>query len=218
MGAYFSLRRNAIAILGFGGEADRLAFRPESEFQVFLPGFEAVDDSYPLDFGIRQLDHCVGNVPELAPVVSYLKGFTGFHEFAEFTAVDIGTGESGLNSVVLASNDEMVFLPLNEPIYWTKRKSQIKKFQMQARFDFMPSPPPTYYKNLKNRAGDVLTVEQIKECEELGILVDMDDQGKIFTKPIGDRPTIFIEIIQRVGCTLKDKGGKTYGSGQLTYS
>ncbi|CAM8921102.1 unnamed protein product [Rhodiola kirilowii] len=82
----------------------------------------------------------------------------------------------------------------------------------------MPSPPPTYYKNLKNRAGNVLTDEQIKECEELGILVDMDDQGKIFTKPIGDRSTIFIEIIQRVGCMPKDEGGKTYGSGQLTYS
>jgi 4-hydroxyphenylpyruvate dioxygenase-like putative hemolysin len=54
----------------------------------------------------------------------------------------------------------------------------------------MPSPPPTYYKNLKSRAGDVLSDEQIKECEELGILVDRDDQGtllQIFTKPVGDR-------------------------------
>lgn len=42
-------------------------------------------------------------------------------------------------------------------------------------FEFMPSPTPTYYKNLKNRAGDVLTEAQIKECEELGILVDRDD-------------------------------------------
>ena len=57
-------------------------------------------------------------------------------------------------------------------------------------FEFMPSPTPTYYKNLKNRAGDVLTEAQIKECEELGILVDKDDQGtllQIFTKPLGDR-------------------------------
>jgi 4-hydroxyphenylpyruvate dioxygenase len=57
-------------------------------------------------------------------------------------------------------------------------------------FEFMPSPPPTYYRNLKNRVGDVLNDEQIKECEELGILVDRDDQVtllQIFTKPIGDR-------------------------------
>ncbi|KAG6776297.1 hypothetical protein POTOM_019803 [Populus tomentosa] len=83
-------------------------------------------------------------------------------------------------------------------------------------FEFMPSPPPTYYKNLKSRAGDVLSDEQIKECEELGILVDRDDQGtllQIFTKPVGDRPTIFIEIIQRVGCMLKDEKGREYQKG-----
>ncbi|CDP16382.1 unnamed protein product [Coffea canephora] len=80
----------------------------------------------------------------------------------------------------------------------------------------MPSPPPTYYRNLKSRAGDVLSDEQIKECEELGILVDRDDQGtllQIFTKPVGDRPTIFIEIIQRIGCMIKDDEGKIYQKG-----
>ncbi|KAJ9540431.1 hypothetical protein OSB04_026937 [Centaurea solstitialis] len=209
----------------------------------FLPGFEPVEktSSFPdLDYGIRRLDHAVGNVPELAPAVDYVKSFTGFHEFAEFTAEDVGTSESGLNSVVLACNSEMVLLPMNEPVYGTKRKSQIQTYlehnegagvqhlalasedifrtlrEMRKRsgvggFEFMPSPPPTYYRNLKKRAGDVLTDEQIKECEELGILVDRDDQGtllQIFTKPVGDRPTIFIEIIQRVGCMMKDEGGK----------
>ncbi|KAJ9685976.1 hypothetical protein PVL29_015051 [Vitis rotundifolia] len=213
----------------------------------FLPGFEAVDEgsSFPGDFGLRRLDHAVGNVPELAPVVTYLKQFTGFHEFAEFTAEDVGTSESGLNSVVLASNNEMVLLPLNEPVFGTKRKSQIQTYlehnegpgvqhlalmsddifrtlrEMRRRsgvggFDFMPSPPPTYYRNVKKRAGDVLTDDQIKECEELGILVDKDDQGtllQIFTKPLGDRPTIFIEIIQRLGCMVKDDEGKVSQKG-----
>ncbi|CAK9325353.1 unnamed protein product [Citrullus colocynthis] len=213
----------------------------------FLPKFEAMEEiaSYPLDFGIRKLDHAVGNVPELGPAVAYVKGFTGFHEFAEFTAEDVGTSESGLNSMVLANNEEMVLLPLNEPVFGTKRKSQIQTYlehnegagvqhlalmsedifrtlrEMRKRsgvggFEFMPSPPPTYYKNLKSRAGDVLTDEQIKECEELGILVDRDDQGtllQIFTKPVGDRPTIFIEIIQRVGCMMKDEDGKVYQKG-----
>lgn len=148
-----------------------------------------------------------------------MKGFTGFHEFAEFTAEDVGTSESGLNSVVLANNDETVLIPMNEPVYGTKRKSQIETYlehnegaglqhlalvtrdifetlrEMRKRswlggFEFMPSPPPTYYRNLKKRAGDVLSDEQIKECEELGILVDRDDQGtllQIFTKPVADR-------------------------------
>nr|ACN78586.1 4-hydroxyphenylpyruvate dioxygenase [Lactuca sativa] len=209
----------------------------------FLPGFEPVEktSSFPdLDYGIRRLDHAVGNVPELAPAVDYVKSITGFHEFAEFTAEDVGTSESGLNSVVLACNSEMVLIPMNEPVYGTKRKSQIQTYlehnegagvqhlalasedifrtlrEMRKRsgiggLEFMPSPPPTYYRNLKNRVGDVLTDEEIKECEELGILVDRDDQGtllQIFTKPVGDRPTIFIEIIQRVGCMVKDGEGK----------
>ena len=62
----------------------------------------------------------------------------------------------------------------------------------------------------------MLTDEQIKECEELGILVDRDDQGtllQIFTKPVGDRPTMFIEIIQRVGCMLKNEEGKVHQKG-----
>ncbi|CAN4084557.1 unnamed protein product [Withania somnifera] len=198
-----------------------------------------------LDYGIRRLDHAVGNVPELGPVVEYIKRFTGFHEFAEFTTEDVGTAESGLNSVVLANNDETVLLPLNEPVYGTKRKSQIQTYlehnegagvqhlalvtedifrtlrEMRKKsgiggFEFMPSPPPTYYKNLKRRAGDILTDEQIQECEELGILVDRDDQGtllQIFTKPVGDRPTMFIEIIQRIGCMLKNEEGELYQKG-----
>ena len=66
-------------------------------------------------FGIRRIDHAVGNVPDLLEAHNRIKGFTGFHEFAEFTAEDVGTVDSGLNSVVLASDSEQVLLPLNEP-------------------------------------------------------------------------------------------------------
>jgi 4-hydroxyphenylpyruvate dioxygenase len=201
-----------------------------------LPNYEEVE-SLPLSYGLVRLDHAVGNVHNLAEAVNYIAKFTGFHEFAEFTAGDVGTTESGLNSMVVASNNEMVLLPINEPIFGTKRKSQIQTYlehnegpglqhlalicdnifstlrEMRTRthiggFDFMPKPPPTYYKNLANRVGDILTAEQIKECDELGILVDKDDQGvllQIFTKPVGDRPTIFVEIIQRIGCMDKDE-------------
>jgi 4-hydroxyphenylpyruvate dioxygenase len=61
----------------------------------------------------------------------------------------------------------------------------------------------SHCRELPSRIGDTLTAQQYKQAEELGILVDKDDQGvllQIFTKPIGDRPTIFLEIIQRIGC------------------
>lgn len=184
----------------------------------FLPKYEKVD-APPISYGISRLDHAVGNVHKLAEIVQYIANFTGFHEFAEFTADDVGTAESGLNSVVLASNNEMVLLPLNEPVFGTKRKSQIQTYlehnegpgsqhlallskdifttlkEMRMRthlggFDFMPKPPSTYYLNLRNRVADILTESQMVQCEELGILVDRDDQGvllQIFTKPVGDR-------------------------------
>ncbi len=50
----------------------------------------------------------------------------GFHEFAEFTAEDVGTVDSGLNSMVMANNSEFVLMPINEPTFGTKRKSQIQ--------------------------------------------------------------------------------------------
>ncbi|KAH7654463.1 4-hydroxyphenylpyruvate dioxygenase protein [Dioscorea alata] len=228
----------------YGDVVLRLVSHPD-DHPLFLPGFQNVATPPAFDYGIRRLDHAVGNVPELVPAVAYVAGFTGFHEFAEFTAEDVGTAESGLNSMVLADNEERVLIPMNEPVKGTVRRSQIQTYldynggpgvqhlalssdnvlktlrEMRARtafggFDFMPPPPPTYYRNLVKRAGDVLTAEQIKECEELGVLVDRDDQGvllQIFTKPVGDRPTIFLEIIQRIGCMTKDAKGQEYQKG-----
>lgn len=194
-----------------GADADSFA-------GAFLPNYEAVE-SVPVSYGLRRLDHAVGNVHSLLKAVKYVAGFTGFHEFAEFTAEDVGTADSGLNSVVLASDNEAVLLPLNEPTFGTRRKSQIQTFlehnegpglqhlalscddifatlkEMQVRsalggFEFMPKPPATYYRNLPARVGGALSPAQMKQCEELGVLVDKDDQGvllQIFTKPLGDR-------------------------------
>eukprot|EP00877_Chromochloris_zofingiensis_P009722 jgi/Chrzof1/5002/Cz15g08050.t1 len=198
----------------------------------YLPGYVPTPDAPKICYGIRRLDHAVGNVPNLIEAVKYIMGFTGFHEFAEFVAADVGTVDSGLNSMVLANDNELVLLPINEPTYGTRRKSQIQTYLEQNEgpglqhlalktddiittlrhmrkhselggFEFMPRPGDSYYRKLPEKIGDDLTPEQYAAVEELGILADKDDQGvllQIFTKPIGDRPTAFIEIIQRVGC------------------
>ena len=84
-------------------------------------------------------------------------------------------------------------------------------------FEFMPAQPHSYYESARKRCGtDLLTEEQYQQAEELGILVDRDDQGvllQIFTKPIGDRPTIFFEVIQRVGCKNPTTGLQKAGCG-----
>jgi len=195
----------------------------------------------PMSYGLHRLDHAVSNVPNLFEAVDYLQNALGLHEFSEFTAEDVGTVDSGLNSMVLASNNEFVLLPINEPTFGTRRKSQIQTYlehnngaglqhlalmtddifatmrEMRKRsfiggFQFMPKPSDAYYKKCPERIGEKsLTPAQFAELEELGLLADRDDQGillQVFTKPLGDRPTIFIEIIQRIGCDLDENGKK----------
>ncbi|KAJ9554723.1 hypothetical protein OSB04_009337 [Centaurea solstitialis] len=214
---------------------------------AFLPGFEPIDASSSFqgqDYGIRRLDHTFGSVPNLDSVVDYIKSFTGFHEFAGFRTEDVGTAESGLNTMALACNNEAVVLGLGEPVYGTKRRSPFETYldhnegpgfqhlalesedifwtlrEMKKRsgfggFEFHPAPPAAYYRNLKKRIGDGLSDDQLKACEELGILADRNGDGtllQIFTKPVGDRPTIIIEIIQRMGCMI-DKHKQKPGCG-----
>lgn len=195
--------------------------KPEGEAHgAVLPNY-VPDSNDVVSYGLLRLDHAVGNVPELMPVIQRIAGYTGMHEFAEFTAEDVGTVDSGLNSMVLANNSETVLLPMNEPTFGTKRKSQIQTYlehnegaglqhlaltssdivhtlrEMRSRchlggFDFMPRPSPKYYRDLPAKIGPDAGVSEklLKECEELGILVDRDDQGtllQIFTRPVGDR-------------------------------
>ena len=95
---------------------------------AFLPGYEAVApvglEGKPdtRTFGIASIDHVVGNVADLLATVDYIGGMTGFHEFAEFTAEDVGTVDSGLNSMVRARNSA-------------------RAAQFSARNSETPSPP-----------------------------------------------------------------------------
>lgn len=50
-------------------------------------------------YGLHRLDHAVGNAPKMQPVLDYLSKMTGWHEFAEFTAEDVGTLDSGVQAV-----------------------------------------------------------------------------------------------------------------------
>lgn len=81
---------------------------------------------------------------------------------------------------------------------------------MKARgVEFLSAPPAAYYDNLLERVGKI--DEDIAPLQELGILVDYDEEGyllQIFTKPVQDRPTLFFEIIQR-------KGAQSFGAGNF---
>ena len=79
--------------------------------------------------------------------------------------------------------------------------------------EFLPPPPQSYYDNIPSRLGEHMKLmkEDILELQKYSVLVDADEEGyllQIFTKPIEDRPTLFFEIIQRMGA-------KGFGAGNF---
>jgi 4-hydroxyphenylpyruvate dioxygenase len=182
----------------------------------------------------QALDHVVGNV-ELGHMdewVDYYNRVMGFTNMAEFVGDDIATEYSALMSKVVASGNHRVKFPLNEPAVGRKR-SQIDEFldfyvgpgvqhlalatndivtavdTLRGRGVEFLDTPESYYTDpqLRARIGEVRV--PIEELQRSGILVDRDDDGyllQIFTKPIGDRPTVFFELIERHGSLGFGKG------------
>src|ERR671924_594785 len=157
----------------------------------FLPGYEkrgeAPDD--PDDMMLMAIDHVVGNV-ELGHMdewVKYYERVFGMTEMIHFSDEAISTEYSALMSKVVTDGSGRIKFPINEPAEG-KRKSQIDEYIEE------------YYDDVPERIGEI--DEQIEDLRRLGILVDRDDEGyllQIFTKPIGDRPTVFFEVIERHG-------------------
>jgi 4-hydroxyphenylpyruvate dioxygenase len=192
---------------------------------AFLPGFEpvATDDSGS-DL-VHDIDHIVGNV-ELGAMnhwVSYYENVFGMTEMIHFTDEAISTEYSALMSKVLIGGDGRVKFPINEPAEG-KRKSQIDEYlefyegpgaqhialttddivhtvaELRQRGIRFLRTPESYYEEVPGRVGEIS--ESLEDLRRLGILVDRDDEGyllQIFTAPLGDRPTIFFELIERHG-------------------
>lgn len=182
----------------------------------------------------QALDHIVGNV-ELGKMdewVGFYNRVMGFTNMAEFVGDDIATDYSALMSKVVANGNHRVKFPLNEPAV-AARKSQIDEYleyyggpgaqhlavatndiltavdTLRAEGVEFLATPDAYYEDpeLRARIGEVRV--PVAELQKRGILVDRDEDGyllQIFTKPLGDRPTIFFEIIERHGSLGFGKG------------
>ncbi|KAK9522480.1 hypothetical protein VZT92_018941 [Zoarces viviparus] len=173
------------------------------------------------------IDHVVGNQPhdEMVPVVDWYQRNLLFHRFWSVDDKQLQTEFSALSSIVVANYEETVKMPINEPAMG-KRKSQIQEYveyyggpgvqhiamntsdiitairNLKERgMEFM-CVPDTYYHQLREslKESKVKISEDLDVLQELKILVDYDDNGyllQIFTKPVQDRPTVFLEVIQR---------------------
>jgi 4-hydroxyphenylpyruvate dioxygenase len=155
--------------------------------------------------------------------VKYYEDVFGMTEMLHFSDEAISTEYSALMSKVVTSGNGRVKFPINEPAEG-KRKSQIDEYlefyggpgaqhiavatrdivktvsEMRERGIEFLSVPGSYYDEVPERIGEIK--EDLEDLRRLGILVDRDDEGymlQIFTKPIGDRPTMFLEVIERHG-------------------
>jgi 4-hydroxyphenylpyruvate dioxygenase len=202
----------------------------------FMPGYEKWESDYnPTETGLLYVDHCVGNVGwnKMNETVKWYQDVMGFVNILSFDDKQINTEYSALMSKVMSNGNGFVKFPINEPAEG-KKKSQIEEYlefyegegvqhaalatkdivatvrELKARgVEFLGAPPEAYYDMLPERVGKI--DEEIRIIQELGILVDRDEEGyllQIFTKPVEDRPTLFYEIIQR-------KGAQSFGAGNF---
>ena len=202
---------------------------------LFMPGFVPVESPFkPAPTGLKYVDHCVGNV-ELGRMNEWVKFYEdvlGFTNILSFDDKTINTEYSALMSKVMSNGNGRIKFPINEPAEG-KKKSQIDEYlefydgpgvqhiaiatddiiktvrDLKSRGVEFLKVPATYYESVPQRVGKI--DEDIAPLEELGILVDRDDEGyllQIFTRPVEDRPTVFYEIIQR-------KGAKSFGAGNF---
>jgi 4-hydroxyphenylpyruvate dioxygenase len=193
---------------------------------AFLPGYEAREKAPKGPDGLLAgIDHVVGNVElgHMEEWVAYYERVFGMTEMIHFSDEEISTEYSALMSKVVTDGSGRIKFPINEPAEG-KRKSQIEEYidfyrgsgvqhvalastdivgtvaELRARgVDFL-AIPDSYYHEVPARVGEI--EEDLEDLRRLGILVDRDDEGyllQIFTKPLGDRPTIFFEIIERHG-------------------
>ena len=195
---------------------------------VFMPGFERVEQHTPApDEMLLAIDHIVGNVElgHMQEWVGFYEEVFGMVELIHVSDEAISTEYSALMSKVVASGNGRIKFPINEPAEGKKR-SQIDEYldfyegpgaqhialatrdivatvaELRRRGVSFLSIPDAYYDEVPERVPEV--AGQLTDLREQGILVDHDDEGyllQIFTKPIGDRPTVFFEIIERHGAT-----------------
>ncbi|WP_338449946.1 4-hydroxyphenylpyruvate dioxygenase [Niallia oryzisoli] len=212
------------AIIGTYGDTIHTIIEPIDYKGPFLPGYEAYEDLYQsTSTGLVGVDHVVGNVEDMEEWTNYYEKVFGFSVLKHFDDDDISTEYSALMSKVMTNGTGRIKFPINEPAEG-KRKSQIEEYLefyngagvqhialltndiistvaklKENGVEFLTTPD-TYYEELANRVGEI--DEDVKKIKDLNILVDRDDEGyllQIFTKPLVDRPTLFIEIIQRKG-------------------
>ncbi|KAF1966877.1 4-hydroxyphenylpyruvate dioxygenase [Bimuria novae-zelandiae CBS 107.79] len=215
------------------GDTTHTLIEKRSYTGVFLPTYTPAPSTtdalskYLPPVVLSNIDHCVGNQDwhEMEDVCAYYERALGFHRFWSVDDKDICTEFSALKSIVMASPNDAVKMPINEPAAG-KKTSQIEEYvdfyggpgvqhialrtsdiihtitNLKARGVEFIKVPDTYYTAMRARLkkAGLRLEEDFEVLQSLDILIDFDEGGyllQLFTKHLMDRPTVFIEIIQR---------------------
>ncbi|PHH60805.1 hypothetical protein CDD81_1156 [Ophiocordyceps australis] len=221
------------AVISTYGDTTHTLINRGSYSGPFLPGYRQAKPSTATvmlpEVPLVRIDHCVGNQDwdQMVSACAFYEQCLSFHRFWSVDDSQVCTEFSALRSIVMASPNNLVKMPINEPAPGKKR-SQIEEYHMfnsgpgvqhiallthdiitavsalRARgVDFI-QVPASYYITLRQRLKTERRTWELHEdldtIERLNILIDYDEGGyllQLFTKPLLDRPTVFIEIIQR---------------------
>lgn len=228
--------RVRLASVGTYGDTLHLLVERGDYRGPFLPGYERrgeapADPDGPLLAG---LDHVVGNVElgHMEEWVRYYERVFGMTEMIHFSKGAVSTEYSALMSKVVTAGGGRVKFPINEPAQG-RRRSQVDEFleyhdgagvqhvamatrdivrcvsRLRERGVEFLEIPESYYEDVPRRVGSI--EERLEDLRRCGVLVDRDDEGyllQIFTRPIGDRPTLFFEVIER-------RGARGFGEGNF---
>jgi 4-hydroxyphenylpyruvate dioxygenase len=186
------------------------------------------------------IDHVVLNVPsgDLGRAVDWYETVLGLQPQQRF---DIQTDRSALSSQVMLHPLGLVQLPINEP---ASANSQIQEFldlnrgagiqhialetenlvetiaRLRQNGLALIRVPETYYSQLRERPGLPISEAILQAIAAQEILIDWQDDShsaallQIFTEPIFDQPTVFLELIERQTSLVNGQLRRAYGFGE----
>jgi 4-hydroxyphenylpyruvate dioxygenase len=227
------LGRVVRATIGAPGDTVHSLVERHGYGAALFPGFEPIVDAPATrPTGFVEVDHVAVSMEQgqLDGWIAFYKDVLGFHQSHQEM---VWTKNSAMNSKVVEDASGKIKFPIVEPAHHGS-KSQVQEYLNfnhgagAQHVAFLSNDiratvrairdngikflriPGTYYEVLEERVG-AIEPGMMAELQELGILVDSDDEGRllqIFSEPVQARPTMFVEVIER-------QGAQGFGSGNI---
>ncbi len=197
----------------------------------FIPYSEIKEST---SFNLLAIDHIAFCV-EGGTLLGWRDFYTEILGFTESHKEDLRNNNGGMNSLVVENTLGTCVFPIIEPTEQGD-KSQVRRFldayngpgvqhlgllsnnisqsvrRLQSGGIHFLSIPPSYYEMLAEKIAVNNLIQKFSDLKDLNILVDQHKGGtlfQIFSETIYDRPTFFVELIQR------DNMPKGFGSGNI---